>query len=678
MKQSFAMINILLLLALSIGLFAAEETATTVSDQTRLNDDVVLIDFEGGNITRKDLDNRISKIPPNQQGRYRTIDGQTQVLEVMALEEVLMQKALQLGTENEADVKSKIEATQKNLFIQEYYKRHVMDKVQLTDEKKHAYFEENPDLFVMLPVVNIAYIQVADEAAGQAALKDLNGGMPWEEASDIHNQNNYIKGLKGVIKSIRLNGNIPGIGTDEDFEEMIKANVTNLNQIIGPFQTSSGWHIFKITEYKEGRHKSYDEVLAEIEQRLRPILEKELLEELRAQLIKDYEVSIDGSLIEQIDLENLKNNETLLPSFAVQSEYPELNYSVEQILDIFERLSPQEQIFYIKGEGARQMIDQELIRALMFLDARRQDYATFFESNEEFNQIKRYYILNSIFRKLVQESIEVPQNEIVAYYESHLADYTTPAARSIQIFWGKDESSAQASRKKFERMFKIRDEARMEQIIQEESKNPNLNILDNQYNNGVVTGIGPDEAFSKMIWENPLDYLSPVFTTARGDIVFFRTLKENPPLVKSFTEMEPRIFGILKKEKEGKQQEKVTKELFEEYKVQKHFERLRMLLSVDELFTLADDSVRLRRFKDAINYYDQIIEHYKNGSDDYKATFMKAFLVAEEMDNTDLAIDLFKAFLIKFPSGELNESAQFMIDALEGNIELDIDEDLEL
>ena len=108
--------------------------------------------------------------------------------------------------------------------------------------------------------------------------------------------------------------------------------------------------------------------------------------------------------------------------------------------------------------------------------------------------------------------------------------------------------------------------------------------------------------------------------------------------------------------------------------MRKYPERITLLLSAEELFRLADDAARNRNFNDAITYYDQITANYKNGVDDYKAAFMKAFIVAEEMKNTSLALDLFKSFLRKYPQGELNESAQFMIDSLEGNVELNIEE----
>ncbi len=673
MKRYSALPIILLLLSLSLALFAAEKAEVTVSNQNQMDDDTVLVEYEGGTITRKDLDNRISKIPPNQQGRFRTIEGQIQVLDVLSLENVLLKKAIEMDIENDPEVKERIETGTRQFYIQEYYKRMVVDKVEITEADRQDFFTKNTELFVMLPVITINYISTATEDEAKAALAELNTDISWEEVSNAFSRNNYIKGLKGVIKNIRLNGNIPGVGTDRELEQLIEANLDNLNQIVGPVKTETGWHLFMVTEHIPRRDKSYEEVLPEIEQRLRPTMERMKMEALREELVAKYSVTVDEELAAQIDLATMENNDAIREQFVIEAPQAEISFTVGQILDSFNKLTPQEQIFYIKGEGARAVIDQELSRALMLHDAIEENYGQYVEEKEEFIQMKHYFILNAVYRKLIVDTIEVPQEEIRAYYDSHIADYTTPASRCIQVFWAENMKKAKSARKKFSRVHKLGDEKRMQKIIDKDSKNPNQSIFDHQYNNGIVTGIGPDEEFSKMIWENPVGYLSPVFTTARGDIVFFRTTKENPPEVKSFTEMEPRIFGILKKEKESSQQTQVTNELFEEYNLQKHLDRIKLKLSVEELFNLADDSARMRRFKDAINYYNQIIEHYPNGSDDYKASFMKAFLIAEEMQNTDLALDLFKAFLVKYPSGELNDSAQFMIDTLEGNVELEIE-----
>jgi outer membrane protein assembly factor BamD (BamD/ComL family) len=45
---------------------------------------------------------------------------------------------------------------------------------------------------------------------------------------------------------------------------------------------------------------------------------------------------------------------------------------------------------------------------------------------------------------------------------------------------------------------------------------------------------------------------------------------------------------------------------------------------------------------------------------------MKAFLISEEIGNKDQGLMLFKEFIKRYPTGELNDSALYMIDELEG------------
>ncbi|HOL34054.1 MAG TPA: tetratricopeptide repeat protein, partial [Candidatus Syntrophosphaera thermopropionivorans] len=120
--------------------------------------------------------------------------------------------------------------------------------------------------------------------------------------------------------------------------------------------------------------------------------------------------------------------------------------------------------------------------------------------------------------------------------------------------------------------------------------------------------------------------------------------------------------------------EKVTRELYEEFHMVLYPERITLKVNADELFKMADDAAKSRNFNDAIAIYDQIIQHFPNGSDDYRAFFMKAFIIAEELKDEERALQLFKDFLKKYPQGDLNESAQFMIDALEGRIQLELEE----
>ncbi len=659
----------ILALLMVVGLaacFAADPVAVTVSNQNKVNESDILAEFNGGVITRADLDAKISKLPPNNQGRFRTVEGQIQILDVMALEEVFMAKARQMNIDQDPEILEKIEAGTRQFYVQEYYKRNVSDLMVVTDADKQKYYNDNLQAFYLYPYISISYIQAASEADAQKALKELKSGKPFAEVSDKYNINNYAKGLKGRIKNIRLNGNVPGVGNDLELEALIASSQADSTVFHGPHKTATGWHVFSTNEYIPGRQKDFQEVLPELDQRARPGVESRMLKDLTDALKIKYAVVVDTTSLAGIDLYNNEQNIGREDIPLVTSNHPELNITIGDLLASFGKLSQQEQMFLGKGDGARQLLDEELTRTILYVDAKAQNFGQFLADNAEYQQMKRYYILNKVFRQLVVDSVQVSSEESKEYYDTHLNEFTTPLNRSIEAVWFDKEKDAKRILKKYQRLVKKEDLKGIQALIEKNSLKPKLATLDNIYQNGIITGIGPDENFSKLVWDNPVGYISPVFKSARGDVLFFRITKEVPPAIQNFTETEPRIFGILRAQRQKAQQESVTQALNTEFNMVKYPERLSMNLTAEELFTMADNSAKQRNFTDAVTFYDQIIKAFPNGSDDYRASFMKAFIVAEELKNEELALQLFQDFLVKYPTGDLNESAQFMIDALSG------------
>ncbi len=452
------------------------------------------------------------------------------------------------------------------------------------------------------------------------------------------------------------------------------AQVDTLN-FIECIKTDYGWHILRIVDWIEGYQKDFNEVKPEIEQRVRPMKERELLNALMDNLKIKYAVMVDSAIVNTISLDpNKRNsNKPILDNIIVSSSEPSLQYTVRQLLQNFDKLSPQEQLFINKGGGINLLIEQELTQGLMYLEAKANGYEKYFSENEDYLQAKRSYVLRRAFEKLVSDTIEITDEEIAERYEREKERFSTPAYRTIEVLFFDNKKDANTAWKKYSKAYKKHNEQKMQEIIKKYSLKPENAILDHQYNNGIITGIGQDAEFSSQIWNNPVGYLSPVFTSARGDIVFFRTLKETPSSYKSKEETETQLRRMIKSEKEKAKMEEVTEDLFVEFNMKKYPERITLTMTAEELFNYADNAARQRNFKDAIMYYDQIINNYKNNSDDYKASFMKAFLIAEEMKQKDLALQLFKDFLIKYPTGDLNESAQFMIDSLEGRIPEDFE-----
>lgn len=663
------LLSISMIMLLTGILYAAPTVPTPVSNANMLEDRDILAEFDGGRILREDIMERINKVPPAHQGRFLTIDGQLQVLEIVSTEEVFYKKAIELGLDRSPEVSEKLNDLDRRFYLQEYYRRNVTDLVKITDTDLEKYYNENLGLFYMNPNITIHYIQTASREDALAAIAELNSGAAFGVVSDKYNQNTYAKGLKGVIKNVRLNGNIPGVGNDFELEELIRNTTVDPELIHGPHQTAMGWHIFRTVDWIPGRQKEFVEVKIEIEQRVRPLKDKELLEQVRAQLKQKYQANLNTELANRINLQQKAANEDILEMLVVSSPNSALNISVGQLLIDFNKLSPQEQLFYTRGEGPIAMVEQTLIQKLFHMDAKAQNYLQYFVDNEDYQTLRRNILLRRAFEVLVLDSIEITDEDIKARYEKEKDSYALPAHRSIQVLFFNDTKTANKAWRKFNTAHKRKNEKNITKIINKYSTKPDKSIYENQYNNGIVTGLIQDEDFSKRIWDNKVRYLSPVFKTANGDIVFFRTLSETPKSYRPAVEVEPRIYGLIKQEREKTQQERVKEELFVEYNMRKYPERVKLTLSADQLFEFADNAARNRNYEHATVFYDQIINNYTNGVDDYKAFFMKAFLVAEEIKDTQAAINLFKHFLTHYPEGDLHESARFMIDSLEGNLD---------
>jgi len=656
-----------IMLVVSSFLIAADPTPVKVSNSNLLNEDDILAEYDGGKITRADVLNKISKLPPQHQGRYSTIDGQMQILDILCTEAVFYEKAKQLGIDKSPEVTERLEDLTRRFYLQEYYKRHVTSQVEITEEDKEQYYQENLQLFYLNPNITIEYIQTSTEQDALDAMQELADGASFAEVSDKYNQNTYARGLKGVIKNIRLNGNIPGVGNDYELEEYIRNSEVDQNHVYGPYHTELGWHIFRTVSWVPGRQREYQEVLPEIEQRIRPVMERRILEDIRSTLKDKYEVVIHEDIAAQIDLQAKKNNEDILFNVVVYSPHDELIYTIQDVLNAFDKLSPQEQIFYIKGEGAKGLIEQILIQDLFYIEAKALGYEQYFADTEDYKTLNRNIILRRAYEILVLDEIQVTNEEIAERYERDKENYAQPAQRTIQVLFFDNEKDAKKAWRKFRAAHRKNDEDKMTQIVKKYSTRPDKDIYPNQYDNGIVTGLVQDAEFSRLIWDNPVGYLSPVFTTANGDIVFFRTIDETPKSYRPQVEIEPRIIGAIKQEKEKAKLDQIKEELFVELNMVKYPERIRLTLSAEELFQYADTATRNRNYQDAIVFYDQIVKNYANGVDDYKAYFMKAFLVAEEMKDKELALELFHNFLEIYPEGDLHESARFMIDSLQGN-----------
>jgi len=644
----------LIILATSISLSA---------DQGNMNPETVLVEYTGGVITKADFDEEFEKIPHMYRSRYNTVESRKNLLNSIVIATIFEIKALELGVDQRPDVIDNIEKGLVNHYAMEYRKRDITDKVEIDRSDIQDYYDEHENRFTESANSTIRHIMTEDESEAQRAKKLLLAGEDFNDVMNRFSVNNFSKRHQGIIRNIRGNDYIPGVGKDESFDQ----EITNapLNAWQGPVFSEDHYHLFMVTERKPRRLKPLDEVREEIVNRLRPAKEYELKNIRVSELKEKYNVNINNDILTSVNFgDDLGTTDQENP-VIVDSNVEELVMTVDDFRLRLRQLSPQEKSQMDNPQQLNNLLDNMLENRLFSYEAKQKGYTEFVMDNEEAEQIRRNTILNTLFKDLVIEQSEPTREQIAAHYEENLDSYTTKEQRTAQIFAYDSQREAKRARKAVAKAIKSDDEITLEEIVQESLFSDNNGVVSNITRDSNIPGIGKDEKIHEAIWNTKNDALSKIEQSDSDQYFFLRVIEDNPAYTLPLAQAEEKIVFQLTRQNHEQRWNELQEELKREYNVNIHDDRIVVMQTAKELFSLAEEAQKRNRHTEALGYYDQIVENYRNNDDDYKALFMKAFLLAEDMNRTDEAVTLFRKILADYPYSDLHESAEFMIKSIE-------------
>ncbi|MCD4829551.1 MAG: peptidyl-prolyl cis-trans isomerase [Candidatus Cloacimonetes bacterium] len=671
MKNAFLVVAMLAAIIMASGALVAQEQ----SEET-----VVLATYSDGQITLDELQKKIAKIPAMYQDRYRTTSGQADILNAMCLEQLFYMEAAQLGLADDQDVIAGIASGQRPVLVAAYRNLAFKEDLVITDEEKRRFYDQEVDrLYTSKPVYTIQYMSVESDSVGKLVRQLFDDGGDFIDIQNQHSASEYARNRGGrVTFQLKHDCYIPGVGKDTLLTDSIIAAEHDL--MVGPVTTAKGIHFYKVLEFTDSKMQAYDEVEADIENRLRPLKESQRYYDTIEGLFQRYGVEFDDDLLAGVNLDDITANDAIIEQPVAWGDAPELVYTVGDFLRAYKNLQPQEAAQYSMPGARRNLVHREVEDTVFWLDAQSQNYAELPDVAEELEQTRRAALIRAAYNKIVVEAVDTSDEAVQAVYDENIEMFTTKPTRTIQVFVFASEKKAEKYRKK---VAKYADRKQEEKIIKVIDK-----YCEFQQNNGVLRNLGEDAVLpafgrnSEMtagIWTTAIGEVSEVFVTKYNQEerwMFVRVIDEVPAEAMPIEDVRSSILRRIQQTETRAKFEEVSNQLEEKYALQKYPDLLTTGFTAEELFSLAEEAQKKKKFQDAVMYYDQVIEAYQNGSDDYKAMFMKAFLMAEEMNQKPMAIQVFQQVIDNFPEGELHESADFMIKSLTGEIDIlsEIDE----
>lgn len=416
---------------------------------------------------------------------------------------------------------------------------------------------------------------------------------------------------------------------------------------------------------------TYEEAKEEIEKRMRPLKEKEIMQLYKDKFFDKYQIAFQEDAIMQFNLTNIDSNLIDADLVLIESNHPDLQLTKGELAEKWDSLPEQNTRNLRSNEDLKRYLEYITEQEVFFLEAVEKGY----DKNENvlniIEQIHRNMMLRTIYNQLVVDPIKLDTESLKNYYNENIEQFSTKPYRKIQTFGFESEAVAKKMLKEVRALVKKADEEALKELISQNSIYSNKNgVIDHIYQNDIIPGIGKDEVYSQYVWNTKPNKFSKIFKNSKDVWVFLQVLEDVKAVATPFAEIEEKV----KKDKMNTESraafEKLKESFIDKYNLKVYPERMIEILSAEEYFNKAESAQKRRRFNDAIYYYEEVIKHYKNNSDDYKATFMKGFLYAEELKDKENALISFRQVLSDFPEAELHESAQFMIDELEGKTNL--------
>jgi len=246
----------------------AEITEESLSSKPQ---ETVLVSFRVGEITLGEFNKAWGD--PDNKNKYKTKE---KLLENMVKERILVQRARQIGLEEDENMSSQIKAAIEQIrkgreekikistqqaLTDAATKVEIYDKVKLSEEEIAEYYKENKKDFIKNEEYRLRHILVESQEEAEAVLEKIRDGADFAELAKE----------KSLCPSKEQGGDLGFIARGimvKPFEDA--AFVLKPGEISEVVKTEFGYHIIKLEEISPERQKTLEESRIEIEYILLP------------------------------------------------------------------------------------------------------------------------------------------------------------------------------------------------------------------------------------------------------------------------------------------------------------------------------------------------------------------------------------------------------------------------
>ena len=378
---------------------------------------------DGYPITRIEFDDRVSQSP----GNYETFDVKKRLLDDMINERLMYQEALNRSLDHTPEFQSRLSEIRNNIMFQNWYDREITKKIKVTEGDKKSYYSKHKSEFIIPEQVSAREILLKTKPEADSIYRLITTyNLPFDsvasETSAAPTKNNG--GDLGFFYR--------GVQPKEIEVVAFKLNPAAISQ---PFysETKNGYLILKVEDKKPKVIRTYKEVAAEIENRLRAQKTEETFKSKTDGFKNASSITIDELAIKE-------NRDTIA---IIDGEA----MTQKTINDYLAKIPPIYRSEFETPEGKKRILDELILIKTWVKQLEKEKFWLFNSIVGSLQETKKNLLLDNIRRIEVSDKIIVSDNDIQKAYQKNIADYKeTKKIRTREITVA-TESLATALRK---------------------------------------------------------------------------------------------------------------------------------------------------------------------------------------------------------------------------------------
>jgi peptidyl-prolyl cis-trans isomerase C len=204
---------------------------------------------------------------------------EAQAKDQVVLREIFTQEAERKGIAASADYRAQMELARQSILIRELFENYKKAHPVADAEAKAEYDKFKAQLTGTEYRARHILVETEDEA--KSLIAQIKAGASFEDLAKKHSKDPGSGAQGGDLDFAKADSYVPEFG--QALTQLKKGEVT-----AAPVKTQFGWHVIKLEDTREADFPAFDDVKAQIVQRLEQIKLQEYQEELRKAAKTDY------------------------------------------------------------------------------------------------------------------------------------------------------------------------------------------------------------------------------------------------------------------------------------------------------------------------------------------------------------------------------------------------------